>query len=118
MAVSMPMRPAANQLAPSSAAMAAPEVAKNPIPIASRTSTNVFIRSMMRANGVAMAMAISATVMLGQCWIEYGGLSSSRSRSMPPPTPVSTPSVAIPNRSNPLRTPTVAPDDANTAMPT
>ena len=38
------MRPAANQLAPSSTAMAAPEVAKNPIPIASRTSTAVFIR--------------------------------------------------------------------------
>ena len=111
------MRPAANQLAPSSTAMAAPEVAKNPIPIASKTSTAVFILITMWANGVAMATAISATVMLGQCWIEYGGLSSSRSRSTPPPTPVSTPSVAIPNRSKPLRTPTVAPDAANTAMP-
>ena len=112
------MMAAANQLAPSSTAMAAPEVAKKPIPIASRTNTAVFIRSTRWANGVAIATASTATVMLGQCWIEYGGLSSSRSRSMPPPTPVSTPSVAIPNRSKPLRTPTVAPDAANTAMPT
>ena len=98
--------------------IAAPEVAKNPIPTASRTNTALFIRITRWANGVATATAISATVMLGQCSIEYGGRSSSRSRRMPPPRAVSTPIVAIPNRSKPLRTPTVAPDDANTAMPT
>ena len=98
--------------------MAAPEVVKKPMPMASRTSTDRFIRMTTLANGVTTATAISATVMFGQCWIDCGGMmSSSTSRSTPPPTPVRTPRVAIPNRSKPLRTPTVTPEDANTAMP-
>ena len=70
MAVSMPMMPAANHVAPASTAIAASEVAKNPIPIAPRTRIAVFIRSTTWASGVAMATASNATVMLGQCWIE------------------------------------------------
>jgi hypothetical protein len=93
-------------------------VASTPIPTASSTSTAVFIRTTRWARGVAIATAISEMVMLGQFWIEVGGMmSSNTSRSTPPPTPVTTPSAAMPNRSKPLRTPTVAPDDANTATP-
>ncbi len=118
MADSIPSSAAANQLAPLSTAMAAPEVAKKPMPTASSISTSRFILMTARANTVATAAAASATVMLGQCCIEFGGLmSSSRSRRIPPPTPVSTAITAIPNRSKPFRTPTTAPEAANTAIP-
>ena len=64
---SIPSSAAANQLAPLSTAIAAPEVAKNPMPIASRISTSWLSLITTWAKAVATVAATSATVMLGQC---------------------------------------------------
>jgi hypothetical protein len=88
------------------------------MPTASSTMTSWLSRITTFAKTVVTIDTATHNVMSGQRCSEVGGsMSSSTSRSTPPPTPVRTAIVAMPNRSKPLRIPTTAPEAASTAVP-